>query len=294
MFVRTKNLSLKARRDTTWSNPKQSYSWNARAQASPAHGICSPDADTSGHHWASIHSVRPSETKNDGDYEYIASEYYESRHITSRNFDAVTLSFCRAFSFSIPPRGLVLDLGAGRGYAGRYCRIETDRVIQVDISQTMLSINPREESLDRIRCDALSLPFLGSKIAAVTAFLYDAYNKPEFYREVRRVLRSGGLFVGTLPHHAWGTTLRRVLGYNKNKTKFLTKDNYLVELDSFLMTDFEICTAMQEAGLRLLEMYDLCLPPNVEDVSDHILIPASYLGLSTHGLPIVKLIIAVK
>lgn len=231
---------------------------------------------------------------NNYDYEPIAGEYYDSRHITSRNFDAATLAFCRKFGFYVPSNSFVLELGAGKGCAGKYLKIQSSRVIQIDVSKTMLLINRREDCLQRIRCAALRLPLLSSKISVVTSFLYDPYNRPELYEEVYRVLQDQGIFVGTLPHFVWGTTLRRILRYDKNKTKFLTRDKSLVELDSLLMSDAEIQEAIKRAGLTLLQMYDLCLPSDIQEVSEHILIPASELGLSVYTLPIVKLIIARK
>lgn len=231
---------------------------------------------------------------NTSNYEPIANEYYGNRHITSRNMDAATLAFCSKFDFCISSNGFVLELGAGKGRTCKYCKIESSRVIQIDTSKTMLLINPREDCLQRIRCSALRLPFSPSKISAVTAFLYDPYNSSHLYKEVNRVLQDEGLFIGTLPHFEFCTILRRILGYDKNKTKFSTKDGYLVERDSFLMSDAEIEDAIKQAGLTLLQMYDLCLPQEVQEVSEHILIPASDLGLSAYSLPIVKLIIAKK
>jgi hypothetical protein len=133
-------------------------------------------------------------------------------------------------------------------------------------------------------CSALRLPFFSSKISVVTAFLYDPYNSSYLYKEVNRVLQDEGIFIGTLPHFEFCTILRRILGYDKNKTKFLTKGRYLVERDSFLMSNATIED----------KMYDLCLPQGVHEVSEHIRIPASDLGLSVYSLPIVKLIIAKK
>jgi len=44
-------------------------------------------------------------------YDDIADEYYESRHITSRNFEAATLAFFKKWQCPILKDGLVLDLG---------------------------------------------------------------------------------------------------------------------------------------------------------------------------------------
>ena len=231
---------------------------------------------------------------NTSNYEPIANEYYDSHHITSRNMDVATLAFCSKFDFCIPSNGFVLELGAGKGHTCKYCKIESSRVIQIDVSKTMLLKNPREDCLQRIMCSALRLPFFSSKISVVTAFLYDPYNSSYLYKEVNRVLQDEGIFIGTLPHFEFCTILRRILGYDKNKTKFLTKGRYLVERDSFLMSNATIEDKIKQAGLTLLQMYDLCLPQGVHEVSEHIRIPASDLGLSVYSLPIVKLIIVKK
>lgn len=227
-------------------------------------------------------------------YEPIANEYYESRHITSRNFDAATAAFCATFAFPIPSDGLVLEIGAGRGRTVEYCRIDSSRIIQLDISQTMLLQNPRESCKERIIADALKLPFLSSTFVAVTAFLYDPFNKTDLYREVARVLQENGLFIGTLPHSMWGKTLRKILAYDENKTQFLSKDKQLVRFDSFLMGDTAIVKCLREAGMSLLQMYDLYLPSEANEVSEHVVISASAHGVSVYKLPIVKLILAKK
>jgi SAM-dependent methyltransferase len=236
--------------------------------------------------------LRQQQKVSSSSYEAIADEYYHSRHITSRNFDDATLSFCRKRRLPLPSNGFTLDLGAGTGCAAKYSGVEPSRIIQADISETMLLTSPRESCLQRIRCDALSLPFSASAFSAVMAFLYDAYNKPELYHEVRRVLRQGGVFVGTLPHFLWGMTLRRLLGYRENTATFLTESGYPLRRDSFLMTENQIEQELRRAGLTMLETHDLYLPRYVVRVSQEILVAASHLELSPYALPIVSLVLA--
>lgn len=227
-------------------------------------------------------------------YEVIANEYYDERHITSRNFDAATLAFCNNFEFSIPNKGPILELGAGKGSTGKYCRAPSHRIIQIDVSRTMLLLNPREACVSRINCSAMNLPVSSLSVSAVTAFLYDVYNKQELYFEVSRVLRNEGLFIGTLPHGKWGTALRHALKYDADRARFITEERQIVELDSFLMDDQEIAQVVVRAGLTLKQTYDLFLPTDVERVSRDIMVPASYLGLTAYTIPVVKLVIAQK
>jgi len=230
-------------------------------------------------------------------YNRIANEYYEPRHITSRNFDAATESACANRDFPIPKNGLVLEVGAGKGSAKKYCKVENSRIVQTDLAEDMLALSPREDFLLALRCDALDMPFISSSFSTVLAFLYDPFNLPPFYFEISRVLKPGGIFVGTLPHFKWGLTLRKKIGYPLHKTKFKlfqSVDEEYIELDSFLMDDQEITQTLSDAGLATLELIDLMLPESVKNISPHIVIPADVLEITPYELPIVKLIIARK
>lgn len=240
-----------------------------------------------------IQNIKSSSLSN-SNYEPIANEYYDDDHTASRNFDIATLEFSKKFDFNIPSHGFILELGAGKGCTGKYCKIESFRTIQIDISKTMLLLNPREDCFQKIRSDAIRLPIISSKFSAVTAFLYDPFNKQELYNEVYRILHNGGVFIGTLPHFKFCTPLREMIGYHKNKTRFFTKDERRFELDSFFMNDFEIRQIIKTTGFSSLQMYDLYLPPFVHDISKHIYIAASAHGLDVYSLPLVKLIIAKK
>ena len=229
-------------------------------------------------------------------YDDIASEYYSNRHITSRNFDKATLAFLRAWlnPNPIPSEGLVLDLGCGCGRANYYCGIPSERIIQCDISMRMLNLTPRENSKERIQCDATSLTFGSGTFACVVAFLFDAFNKATTYREISRVLSNGGIFLGTLPHHTWGALVRQIRGYDLDKAKFLTRDGKIFEADSHLMNDKQIARSLDQAKLDLLESFDLCLPETEKEISPDILAPAQAMKISPYNLPIIKLFIARK
>jgi len=227
-------------------------------------------------------------------YDDIADEYYDNRHITSRNFEAATLAFFKKWKFPISKNGLVLDLGCGCGRTNYYCGIDNDRIVQCDISGKMLNLTPREKCKEKIHGDAMALKFPPHTFAGVVAFLFDPFNKPNVYREISRILSDGGIFIGTLPHYIWGKTLRKIRGYSINKARLVTKDGKIFESDSFLMDDKKIEDCLTQAQLEHIESYDLCLPISEEKISKDILDPAEAIGVSPHELPIVKLIIARK
>src|SRR5437764_10900298 len=86
-------------------------------------------------------------------YDRIASEYYDQGHQTSRNFDVATVRALAREPFVRSP-GLVLEVGAGRGRASEFLRIDPGQVVQLDSSEPMLELQPREPSLLRVHADA--------------------------------------------------------------------------------------------------------------------------------------------
>lgn len=231
---------------------------------------------------------------NFGSYESIASEYYELRHITSRNFDAAASDYFRRADCDIPRAGSVLDLGAGRGTAARYCGVPTSRIIQVDIALPMLRLEPREGSAARIQADALVLPFKAQSFCAVTAFLFDPFNYPSLYREVSRVLRLGGRFVGTLPHPVWGFTLRNLRGHGVYRSRFFNRAGEIVERRSILMTQNDIAELLANAAFRDVRIDTIYLPADNGSVSPDIVDPAHRLGVTPYELQILFVIWATK
>lgn len=231
-------------------------------------------------------------------YDSIADEYYDPRHITSRNFDATTKEYCDKHKLPVPDEGVFLEIGCGKGSAKKYFNVNLNKVVQTDFSLRMLKISPREKSMCAVQCNAEELPFCGSSFSAAFAFLYDPYNTERFYFELEKILKPNAIFIGTLPHFTWGSLLRSKLQINKDKTQFKkfvsVGDKNSVELDSFLTTDEETQQLLEKVNFKRIEMFDLCLPPHIKEISPHIRLPASALGVSPYELPIVKLIVAKK
>jgi SAM-dependent methyltransferase len=226
-------------------------------------------------------------------YEPLAAEYYDERHITSRNFDEATTFFFRAHPLNLP-KGKVLELGAGRGSCLKYLNAAPQHVFQSDISLSMLKITPREPAHARIQADALALPIRSECIAVAAAFLCDPYNRPGFYREIWRILLPGALFISTIPHPIWGSSVRMLRNYSKDQAQFLTRDGLALRRDSFLYSDTETQELLQGAGLERLGHHDLTLPSYVRHVSKDISDPARASGKDVVDFPIVKLTLARK
>lgn len=225
-------------------------------------------------------------------HELVASTYYDSRRITVRNFEVATWRKFREVAPKLPVCGRALELGAGRGNLGRLCGVPPSRIVHTDISISMLKHVPREPARYRLCADGRRLPFCDASFTVVAAFLYDAYNFSDLYREVYRLLAPGGVFLGTLPHSVWGQAFRSRLGLPLDKARFPNSDGSWTEVDSVLATDWEIIKEAEEAGFDRLTLEDCCLPDDVNDVSPHIRAAADALGMTVTDVPIVQLVVA--
>lgn len=226
------------------------------------------------------------------EYDFIASEYYSQNHITSRNFDQATANFCQSHELAFPSCGLVLDLGAGRGTAGRLLGFDSSRIIQADRSQNMLTLSNREPSLGRVLCDASGLPFADACFKVVCAFLFDPYLSPELFAAIRRVLKPGGVFFGTLPAKIWGDTIRRMRGYPTNVARFITLTGEYVDSRSLLASPESLSRQLAHAGFSDIKIQQLFLPEHTETISPDISDAAAAAGTRVHELPIIDSVFA--
>jgi len=220
-------------------------------------------------------------------YESIADEYYDPRHITSRNFEVATRSYLDLFPSNLPDQGAILDLGSGRGSANRYCGVASKRVIQTDKSLRMLSLEPRESSCSRVVSNALFLPFQNAAFSAIVAFLYDPFNLPELYPELARVLRKNGVFLGTLPHVQWGRVLRSLRGYSADKARLITRAGQAILRDSLLIDATELKKLLEVAGFAAVQTHDVYMPRGTNPISPDLADPAAAFGITPFELPLI-------
>lgn len=227
-------------------------------------------------------------------YDAIAGEYYESTHVTSRNFDAASRKPLEAIAAALPRTGSIIELGAGRGRAGEYLGVSPGRVIQCDASEKMLSLTCREECVAKALCDANETPFMPRCFAIAAAFLFDAFNDVGFYREVHRILKPGGVFVGTLPTCEWGWPLRDLINIPRDTTRFFTRDDEVVQAPSLLRPLEEVAGMASSVGLRVAEWEYHTLASETARLSPDIEKSAIASGQSTAELPLVATIVANK
>lgn len=214
----------------------------------------------------------------DAPYEALAAEYYDERHKTSRNFDAITAEATASWRDRLPA-GLVLEVGCGRGRVGEFFGLPSTRVVQLDNSPAMLALPDREPALVRVQHDAETLPFPDAAFGCVIALLSDPFLGLNFLAEAYRVLESGGVLCGTTPSYEWGSTLRETLGIDIMSTRFKLHGGGGVEVPSFLYPAPQLRGMIERVGFGdPIELRAHALPKAVVDVSDDIVRPANHLG----------------
>jgi SAM-dependent methyltransferase len=227
-------------------------------------------------------------------YDILADEYYSTRHITSRNFDMATLAYLRGKPVSFPNYGLALDLGAGKGRLNEYCGIDPTRIVQVDLSARMLMLPAREPSLGRVQADALALPFKSEAFTMVAAFLFDPFNRDGLFAEIARVTRTGGIFIGTIPHHQWGLALRSGKGRSIDEAVFILENGKPIAQPSVLSQSEQLKDRLADVGFSTVSNETLKMPREVTNISPDIELPARMMKQSVHSIPIVQLVIAMR
>jgi hypothetical protein len=221
-------------------------------------------------------------------YERIASEYYDSRHKTSRNFDAVTRKALSGRGL-IPADGLLLELGRGR--STEFLGVTASRIIQLDSSAAMLDLSDREPCLLKINADACSIPLVSRQFHAVTGFLVDPFFGLDSLAEAFRMLVDGGRLVLTMPTRVWGERLRKRLNIDVMTTRFKIIDREEnVILPSLLHSADRIKEMLCMTGFRPASITNEYLPSEEVDISEDITSVCQEMGLGPFDLPLVHVI----
>jgi len=97
----------------------------------------------------------------------------------------------------------ILDVGCNDGLLGQLLLDDGHEVFGVDVSETALDL-ARERGLkvERVNLETDKLPFENKSLDVVTAceVIAHIYDTGHLFREVRRVLKKGGLFIITTPN----------------------------------------------------------------------------------------------
>ncbi len=145
-----------------------------------------------------------------GKYEELADEYYNaSRHPTCANFyNASLLAAEQWVSGYLPHVEIACEVGCGRSALAELLVGNpsiAERLVLLDSSPSMLRYSMRYQTgrTRLILADAEELPFGPQSINALLSSLGDSYNTPQFWSEVKRVLRRDGIGLFTTPSSTW-------------------------------------------------------------------------------------------
>ncbi len=227
-------------------------------------------------------------------YDIIADEYYDVRHITSRNFDQTTAYALKNWKLARHD-GLILEVGAGRGRSSEFLGLAGERVIQLDSSDKMLHLPNREACLLKVHADACAIPLSSQQFTAVVGFLADPFFGLDSLAEAWRMLIDGGELVVTLPTLQWGEPLRRRLAIDLMTTRFkIIGKESVVKLPSILHSKQRIIDMLKLTKFRQISVIDVPLPARVPDVSKDITSVYDELKIKREDLPLIHVIRAVR
>lgn len=223
-------------------------------------------------------------------YDEIASEYYDSRHITSRNFDSATRVALAKHPFEFS-EGLVLEIGAGRGRASEFLRVDGSRIVQLDNSEIMFALEGREASLLQIHADACHIPLVPQQFGTVVGFLVDPFMGLACLAEAYRMLIDGGRLLLTVPTLQWGKNLREHLEIDVMTTRFkmLGTEKFVV-MPSILHSKDRIEGMLALTGFREIVIYDHCLVEGEDPISPDITSVCEALNIDCFQLPVIHTI----
>jgi SAM-dependent methyltransferase len=227
-------------------------------------------------------------------YDLIAIEYYDEGHVTSRNFDQITINALSGQQVSFGD-GLVLECGAGRGRAIEFLQLDKSQIVQLDASSAMLALENREPCLLQINADACSIPMPSEQFVGVVGFLVDPFLGLDFLSEAYRMLIQDGELLLTAPAEEWGRGLRDKLGIDLMTTRFKilgTED--IVVLPSILHSRGKIEKMLEHVGFKNIIIKSHCVPDGIVNISPDITCVLDELCISKDNLPIIYTIRATK
>jgi len=205
-------------------------------------------------------------------YDIIASEYYDPRaHPTCHNFNQLSRIYLERWIREPWVHRNVLEIGAGNSsvaailYARGY---QLDGLEITDSSAPMLAHSERWADYGALLniADARSLNRKDASVALLVSSLGDAYNLPDVWKEISRVLAPGGEVLFTIPSFQWAARFRdgRSPAQNPHEAEFELRDGRLITVPSLILPLDKQIEMMESAGLMIVNFESLgveALPP---------------------------------
>ena len=142
------------------------------------------------------------------------SEARTDRHDPTGGDDYISIQHVERYRFAcqrLKPGSRVLDVACGTGYGTAMLRDHGCDVVAGDLDPVEIASVRQSLGYDRIVClDVRHIPFVDGSFDAVVSFetIEHIVEGRQFLEEIRRVLRPGGVFIGSTPNisytaHPW-------------------------------------------------------------------------------------------
>lgn len=195
-------------------------------------------------------------------YSAVAAEYYDAvRHPTCKNFrDASAIFLERALSTYGRDGGWICDVGAGDSIVAALMlrhQSDLDRLLLIDSDQAMLSYSRQyaAHGAKLLLGTNFQFPFPSKSIGTVISSLGDPYNRSEFWSEVCRVLKPGGICLFTTPSFEWAAEFRASAALEKKDAAYFELKNGIgVYVPSFIYPIDQQDTLIKRCGLRVVDI----------------------------------------
>jgi SAM-dependent methyltransferase len=177
-------------------------------------------------------------------YSRLADEYYdEVRHPTCANFRYASAIVLRTYLPRLLQYGdSVCELGAGRSLLAEVLKDMSRhdiiaRLVISDASFDMVSHSLRWTNRGAlVECaDASDLPHGDEAFNLVVALSGDPYNEEKTWKEVARVLKTGGYYVFTTPSYHWSANYRKITNSEMNSAEFELRNASKMVVPSFIL-----------------------------------------------------------
>jgi SAM-dependent methyltransferase len=221
-------------------------------------------------------------------YDDVASEYYDpKRHPTCANFSELSHTFLvpRILRFELLSTN-ILEVGSGRSTVAPILSEQNllmNRLTLLDQSPGMLAHSQEwgRKGARLIVANACRTELPTATFDLIVAALGDPYNSEDFWREVVRLLRRGGVCLFTTPAPEWATRFRQP--EFRSYAEFVIADGTSLLVPSYIPTLDQQIRMITDAGLAVIEVG--CL--NAEQLSGtHS--PKLLVNEATKPLPIVR------
>lgn len=233
------------------------------------------------------------EEQNRRGYNRVAREFDSVHRITTSNFHQMSRDFfeskVKSWVYSDKVSGTVIDIGSGRGFLLDILRRHIrGRIVCLDISSEML-LAEEYQILGALRVEgsAFALPFESNAFSLACSSLADPFLNSKSLREVRRVLRKGGVFLFSIPTNLWAKALRAVVGLPNVTTTFKISSGEEVLTISLTYSENGLRGLLSQSGFEITDFqtaygkdlngYGYPISPAISTVSETFNIPMDRL-----------------